>query len=137
PRPRPPPAGAWPSWPTGTTPVSRPLDATKAPSPLRAPVPSVSVELAADRGADGGELAGSAPAQEGDGHDADDRDQRHEEGVLHEAGATLAVAELRPQVRGAMLLPVTDEVHSPIPFVSATPLAASGLDIGAGRRALM
>src|SRR5437764_15247922 len=44
-----------------------------------APAVCLVVELAADRRADRGELAGGALAQEGDGHDADDGDQRHQE----------------------------------------------------------
>lgn len=38
--------------------------------------------------------------EHGDDGDEDDGDQSHEECVLHEAGATLAVAEARPEPTG-------------------------------------
>lgn len=44
------------------------------------------------------ELRLRVPAEERDGHDADDGDEGHEEGVLHQGGATLVVAELGTQV---------------------------------------
>src|SRR4051794_2840053 len=45
---------------------------------------------AVDAGADAAELAGRGRAQERDGEDADDGDQSHQQGVLHQAGALLA-----------------------------------------------
>ncbi len=39
-------------------------------------------------------------AEEGDGEDAHDSDQGHEQGVLHEGGTTLGVAEASTQVSG-------------------------------------
>src|SRR3954468_19580449 len=57
--------------------------------------------LAADAGADNAELVRGALAQEGDGHDADDGDEGHEQGVLDEAGAPFVTAEPGPDVGGA------------------------------------
>src|SRR5436190_20896000 len=66
---------------------------------------------AADGGTDGADLARRAAAEEGDGHDADDRDQGNEQGVLDEAGAPLVTTELGPQVRSTVLLPIGNDIH--------------------------
>src|SRR3954449_265743 len=71
--------------------------------------------LAADGGTDGAELARRAAAEEGDGHDADDRDEGHQKGVLHEAGAPLVTTEPGPQVRSTVLLPIGNDVHEQSP----------------------
>src|SRR3954466_9976653 len=82
---------------------------------IQSPPRPVRAGLAADRRADGAELARRALAEEGDGHDADDRDQGYEQGVLDEAGAALVTTELRPHVRGTVLLPIGNDVHERSP----------------------
>lgn len=39
-----------------------------------------------------------APTEEGDGHDADDGDERHQERVLHEGGAPLVITEAGTEI---------------------------------------
>jgi hypothetical protein len=53
----------------------------------------------------------SVLAEEGDSNNANDGNQGHEEGILHEAGATLRPAETSPQERSAEPLPIGNEVH--------------------------
>src|SRR4051794_3490044 len=53
-----------------------------------------------DRAADAAELARSVLAEHGDSGDADHGDQGHEQGVLHEGGTTLGVAETSPHPVG-------------------------------------
>ena len=50
------------------------------------------------------ELGVRGPAEERDGHDADDGDERDQERVLHEAGATLVVTEAGPEVSAEELV---------------------------------
>src|SRR5438094_4168442 len=64
----------------------------------------------ADAGADGAELARGALAQEGDGHDADDGDQGHEQGVLDQAGAALVAAQPGAEM-GQTELPSVNQGH--------------------------
>src|SRR5438552_12652403 len=72
-------------------------------------------------GADVAELARGVLAHEGDGDDADDRDQGHQQGVLDEAGAVLVPAQAVPQVRSDEVLPVADQVHRTSPGVVESP----------------
>src|SRR5438270_8238694 len=73
--------------------------------------------LGADAGADGAELAGSALAQEGDGHDADHGDQGHEQCVLDEAGAALVRTHSGTDIGQAELPPVLNDGHVCVPCV--------------------
>src|SRR4051794_4104822 len=59
-----------------------------------------SFRVLAERVADGVELRARLATQGGQGDDADDGDQSEQEGVLHQGGATLGVAEASTQVRG-------------------------------------
>src|SRR5205807_5664691 len=65
----------------------------------------------ADARAHGAEALGGAATEEGDSHQADDGDERHQEGVLDQRRATLVATEPSPDVRSAMLLPISDEIH--------------------------
>src|SRR5438270_3686602 len=73
--------------------------------------------LGADAGADGAELAGSALAQECDGHDADHGDQGHEQCVLDEAGAALVGTHSGTDIGQAELPPVLNDGHVCVPCV--------------------
>src|SRR3954462_10227731 len=73
--------------------------------------------LAADAGADDAELVRGALAQEGDGHDADDGDEGHEQGVLDEAGAPFVTAEPGPDMGGAVLPRIGDVHEAEVPSV--------------------
>src|SRR5205814_1570444 len=64
-----------------------------------------------NRRADAAELRAGVAAKEAHGADADDRNQGDEQGVLHERSTLLIRTKAGPQVRGAKLLPVGDEVH--------------------------
>jgi hypothetical protein len=57
----------------------------------------------------------SVLAEEADGDNANDGDQSHEEGILHEAGTTLRPAQTSPEERSAEPLPIGDEVHDIAP----------------------
>ena len=69
-----------------------------------------------DGRADLTELLGSVLTEEADSDDADNSDQSHEEGVLHEGGATLRPAETGPEKGSAEPLPIGDEVHDVAPL---------------------
>src|SRR5438105_6518230 len=80
---------------------------------------ATSPRSAVDRRADGAELLGGAAPEERDRQDADDGDEGDQEGVLDEAGATLALPELRPQVWRNVLLPVAQDFHALLLFTPA------------------
>src|SRR5262245_27392000 len=89
---------------------------------------------AADRAADAVELVAGVLAQDGHGRDADHRDQGHEEGVLHQRGATLRVAEASPKPRGKVVIGEHWFIR-PWEGVDALPLSV-GRPTGLRRRAL-
>src|SRR3954462_8627944 len=88
-----------------------------------------------DGGADLAELRVGALAEEGDGHDAHDGDQGHEEGVLDERGATVGLAtSLEPgadevergeHVRGAPCVSACGEAHGRGPLFPAVEVSTT------------